>query len=70
MKEGIHPNYQEAKIHCVCGNVVATRSTQKDIAVEICSNCHPFYTGEQRFLDTTGKIEKFNLRYGRKPKGA
>lgn len=70
MKEGIHPNYPESKIHCVCGNVVDTRSTKGNIAVEICSNCHPFFTGEQRFMDTAGKIEKFNLKYGRKPKGA
>lgn len=63
MKEGIHPNYQEARIHCVCGNVVATGSTKKDISVEICANCHPFYTGEQKLLDTAGKIEKFRNKY-------
>lgn len=66
MKEGIHPNYEAAKIHCVCGNVIMTRSVKKDISVEICSNCHPFFTGEQRFMDTAGKIEKFNAKYRKK----
>ena len=63
MKEGIHPKYEEAKIHCVCGNVIETRSTKKDISVEICSSCHPFYTGTQKLVDTAGKIERFNKRY-------
>jgi len=63
MKEGIHPKYEETDVHCVCGNLIRTRSTKKDIAVEICSNCHPFYTGTQKFMDTAGKIEKFNQRY-------
>ncbi len=66
MKEGIHPKYEETKIHCACGNVISTRSTKKDISVEICSNCHPFYTGTQKLVDTAGKIEKFNRRYGKK----
>ena len=66
MKEGIHPKYEEANIHCVCGNVIETRSTKKDISVEICSNCHPFYTGTQKLVDTAGKIEKFNKRYRNK----
>ncbi len=66
MKEGIHPNYEAAKIHCVCGNVIMTRSTKKEISVEICSSCHPFFTGEQRFMDTAGKIEKFNAKYRKK----
>ncbi len=69
MKEGIHPKYEGTKIHCICGNVVATGSTKKDISVEICSSCHPFFTGEQKFLDTAGKIEKFNAKY-RRNKGA
>jgi len=64
MKEGIHPGYTTARIHCVCGNVAETRSTKKDISVEICSNCHPFYTGTQKLVDTAGKIEKFKNRYG------
>jgi large subunit ribosomal protein L31 len=63
MKEGIHPNYVETKIACACGNIVATGSTKKDISVEICSNCHPFYTGESRVLDIAGKIEKFKRKY-------
>ncbi|MBI5492677.1 MAG: 50S ribosomal protein L31 [Deltaproteobacteria bacterium] len=64
MKEGIHPKYEDTKIHCVCGNVIATRSTKKEIAVEICSSCHPFFTGEQKLLDTAGRIEKFRKKYG------
>lgn len=63
MKEGIHPNYLQTKIHCVCGHVINTGSTKKDIAVEVCSNCHPFYTGEQKFMDTAGRIEKFRNKY-------
>ncbi|MBW7957377.1 MAG: 50S ribosomal protein L31 [Deltaproteobacteria bacterium] len=70
MKEAIHPAYNETKIHCACGNVVATGSTKKDISVEICSNCHPFYTGEQKFLDTAGKIEKFRKKYQKHAKQA
>ncbi|MEK7772994.1 MAG: 50S ribosomal protein L31 [Deltaproteobacteria bacterium] len=69
MKEGIHPGYESAKVHCVCGNVIMTRSTKKDLAVEICSSCHPFFTGEQKFMDAAGKIEKFNTKY-RRNKGA
>lgn len=63
MKEGIHPGYEQTKIHCVCGNIVTTGSTKKEISVEICSNCHPFFTGEQKLLDTAGKIEKFRKKY-------
>ena len=63
MKEGIHPVYVPAKIHCVCGNVIETRSTMKEISVEICSSCHPFFTGTQKLVDTAGKIEKFNKRF-------
>ncbi len=66
MKEGIHPEYNEAKAHCVCGNVVDTRSTNKEISVEICSSCHPFYTGTQKLVDTAGKIDKFNKKYRNK----
>jgi large subunit ribosomal protein L31 len=66
MREGIHPKYEETKIHCACGNVISTRSTKKDISVEICSNCHPFYTGTQKLVDTAGKIERFHRRYGKK----
>ncbi|MFQ5684095.1 MAG: 50S ribosomal protein L31 [Candidatus Binatia bacterium] len=66
MKEKIHPRYQTAKITCACGSVVETRSTVKSIHVEICSQCHPFFTGKQKFLDSAGRIEKFRRRYGLK----
>ena len=64
MREGIHPNYEETTITCACGNVIKTRSTKKDIKVEICSKCHPFYTGKQKLVDTAGRIDRFNKRYG------
>ena len=64
MKKGIHPDNQLTKITCVCGNVIETRSTVKDIHVEICSACHPFYTGKQKLVDTAGRIDRFNKRYG------
>ncbi|MGL4981913.1 MAG: 50S ribosomal protein L31 [Treponemataceae bacterium] len=63
MREGIHPNYGEAKITCACGNVIETRSTVKEINVEICSSCHPFFTGKQKLVDTAGRIERFNKRF-------
>lgn len=66
MKEGIHPSYELTKIHCACGNVIETHSTKKNISVEICSNCHPFFTGKHKLMDTAGKIEKFRKRYGKK----
>jgi len=64
MKQGIHPEYAETTITCLCGNVVHTRSTKKDIKVEICSQCHPFMTGKQKIIDTAGRVERFNKRYG------
>jgi large subunit ribosomal protein L31 len=64
MKEGIHPKYDEAKITCACGNVVETKSTAGDIEVEICSSCHPFFTGKQKLVDTAGRVERFNRKYG------
>jgi len=64
MTEGIHPDYKETTIACVCGNVIKTRSTRKDIKVEICSKCHPFMTGKQKIIDTAGRVEKFNQKYG------
>ena len=67
MRDGVHPNYQNATITCACGNVFATRSTVKDIHVEICSACHPFFTGKQKLVDTAGRIERFNKRFGIKP---
>ena len=67
MKEAIHPQYQAAKIVCNCGNVIETRSTRGDFHIEICSNCHPFFTGKQKILDTAGRIEKFKTRYATTP---
>ena len=64
MKEKIHPNYQQTQIRCACGNVIETGSTKKDIRIEICSNCHPFYTGKQKLVDTGGRVDKFRRRYG------
>jgi large subunit ribosomal protein L31 len=66
MKEGIHPTYVDAKIVCACGNVVETRSTRESIHVDICSACHPFYTGKQKLVDTAGRVERFNRKYGKK----
>ena len=65
MRKGIHPSYYETKIICVCGNVIETRSTVKDIHVEICSNCHPFFTGKQKLVDTAGRVERFRKKYAR-----
>jgi large subunit ribosomal protein L31 len=63
MKEGIHPEYSETTITCVCGNVIETRSTKKDIKIEICSQCHPFMTGKQKIIDTAGRVERFKRKY-------
>ncbi len=68
MKAKIHPVYNEVKVSCACGNTFTTRSTKKELKVEICSNCHPFFTGKQKFLDTAGRIEKFKNKYDKKPK--
>ncbi len=67
MKHGIHPEYQIANVHCACGNTFQTRSTKAELRVEICSNCHPFYTGKQKLIDTGGRVERFQRRYGQKP---
>jgi large subunit ribosomal protein L31 len=67
MKKGIHPKYELTTITCACGNVIETRSTVKNIQVEICSACHPFFTGKQKLVDTAGRIERFNKKYGIKP---
>ncbi len=64
MREGIHPNYQDAVIKCACGEVINTKSTKKEIKVEICSKCHPFYTGKQKLVDTGGRVDRFNKRFG------
>lgn len=65
MKDDIHPNYVECLVTCGCGNTFKTRSTKPRIAVEICSACHPFYTGKQKFVDTAGRVEKFTQRFGK-----
>ena len=62
MREGIHPQYEETTITCACGNVIKTRSTKKDIKVEICSKCHPFFTGKQKLVDTGGRVDRFKKR--------
>jgi large subunit ribosomal protein L31 len=64
MKAGIHPEYYETDIVCACGAVYHTRSTRRDIKIGICAACHPFFTGEQKFIDTAGRVEKFARRYG------
>ncbi|ARU54874.1 MAG: 50S ribosomal protein L31 [Pseudomonadales bacterium] len=65
MKEGIHPKYEEISAHCSCGNVIKTRSTAcKDLHLDVCSACHPFYTGKQKQAETGGRIDKFNKRFG------
>jgi large subunit ribosomal protein L31 len=63
MKKDIHPEYKEAQVTCGCGNAFTTRSTKDKIAVEVCSNCHPFYTGKQKFVDTAGMVEKFQRKW-------
>ena len=64
MKADIHPKYATSVVTCGCGNKFETRSTRPEIKVEICSNCHPFYTGQQKFVDTAGRVEKFQKKYG------
>ena len=64
MKEGIHPKYEAAQVICACGNVIETRSTVPKIHVEICSSCHPFFTGKQKLVDTAGRVERFKRKYG------
>jgi large subunit ribosomal protein L31 len=66
MKKGIHPKYEEATITCACGNVMHTRSTVKDMQVNVCSKCHPFYTGQAALIDTEGRVEQFRRRYAKK----
>jgi len=65
MKPKIHPNYYQTTIKCACGNTIETRSTVKDISVEICSNCHPFFTGKQKLIDTAGRVERFRTKYAK-----
>ncbi len=63
MKADIHPSYEQSTITCACGEVIHTRSTKKNIRVDICSQCHPFFTGDKKFVDTAGRIERFSKRY-------
>ncbi|MCF8052842.1 MAG: 50S ribosomal protein L31 [Desulfobacterales bacterium] len=65
MKAEIHPKYEETNITCACGNVIEVGSTKKDIRVEICSQCHPFFTGKQKLVDTAGRIERFRKKYAK-----
>ncbi len=65
MKENTHPDYPVCTIKCACGNVIETRSTKGDFSVDICAKCHPFYTGKQKLVDSAGRVERFNKKYGR-----
>lgn len=70
MKSGIHPNYKEAVITCACGSVIQTRSVNGNYNIDICSSCHPFFTGKAKLVDTAGRVERFNRKYGRsQPEG-
>ncbi len=64
MKPDIHPQYKESAITCICGNTITTKSTRGDMHVDICSNCHPFYSGKQKIIDTAGRVERFRKKYG------
>jgi large subunit ribosomal protein L31 len=66
MKPGIHPEYRRSVVTCACGNTFETRSTLPEIHIEVCSTCHPFYTGQQRLMDTAGRVERFKRKYGLK----
>jgi large subunit ribosomal protein L31 len=66
VKEGIHPKYEEVTVHCACGASWTTRSTKKELHIEICSSCHPFFTGKQKLVDTAGRVERFQRKYGKK----
>ncbi len=66
MKAGIHPDYKEVRVVCACGEVINTKSTRQDIHLDICSKCHPFYTGKQKIVDAEGRVEKFKKKYARK----
>jgi len=69
MREKIHPNYVEARVQCACGNTFTTRSTKPELRTEVCSACHPFFTGEQRIVDTAGRVERFNKRWAKATAG-
>jgi large subunit ribosomal protein L31 len=64
VKEGIHPKYQEVEVRCACGNTFKTRSTKPELHLEICSACHPFFTGRQKLIDTEGRVERFTKKFG------
>ena len=64
MKQGIHPNYQSVEVRCACGNTFETRSTKPELHLEICSACHPFFTGRQKLIDTEGRVERFTKKFG------
>ncbi|MSP72326.1 MAG: 50S ribosomal protein L31 [Myxococcales bacterium] len=64
MKDGIHPNYVDATVTCACGHAIQTKSVAGSMSVEICSSCHPFFTGKSKLMDTAGRIERFNKKYG------
>jgi large subunit ribosomal protein L31 len=66
MKEGIHPEYEMISVVCACGNTFQTRSTKKELAVDVCGACHPFYTGKQRLVDTQGRVDRFRRKYAAK----
>ncbi len=70
MKAGIHPEYVDTTITCACGEVIHTRSTRREIRVEVCSKCHPFFTGKQKFMDTAGRVERFQRKYKRQTPSA
>ena len=69
MKPKIHPEYHDVTVACACGNTIQTRSTKKDLRVEVCSACHPFFTGKQKLLDAAGRVERFQKRYVKKDAG-
>lgn len=66
MKEKIHPQLHEVRVHCACGNEFVTRSTKKELRVEVCAACHPYFTGKQKVMDTAGRVEKFNRKWAKK----
>lgn len=70
MKKGIHPQYKKATVSCVCGEIFETRSTSGNLKIEICSKCHPFFTGKQKLMDSAGRVERFNKKYNKKPQEA
>ena len=69
MKTDIHPSYKDCKVHCGCGNEFMTRATVAEMRIEICNVCHPFYTGKQKFVDSAGRVDRFNKKYGKAKQG-